>query len=282
MNATPAFEYHEHVPAGRLGRRVKCIWALRAPADPAAGFEPVYPDGCPELVLNLADPFERQHPSGIERQTPALLLGQLLEPVRLRPSGRCDIVGIRFHPWGLSGLFEAHPVELVGRSVAAADLPSAPGLALAGQLLDIPELGARCQKLADLLRRGGLGSPGELPPVAVVALGSGALRSVSRAARYGGVSCRQVERQCAAWTGLSPQELIRLLRFQRALGYLRHRPERNLAWIAHASGFADHAHFTRDFGRFAGLTPSGFRRTLPGLTAAFLAEEDVPAPDLAD
>ena len=281
MNATSPLEYHEHIPRGALAHRVKCLWALRAPASPAE-FEPVFPDGCPELVLNLADPFEREHPAGIERQAPALLLGQLLAPVRLRPTGRSDLVGIRFHPWGLRRLFDASPIELAGQSVAAPTLQPALGPALASQLLEIPELGARCAALERALVVHGFGSACPPPPASVRALALGTVRSVTHASRLGNVSCRQVERQCTAWTGLAPRELIRLGRFQRALGHLRHRPERTLAWIAHASGFADHAHFTRDFGCFAGLTPSAFRQTLGGLTAAFLADGDAPAGDLFD
>jgi AraC-like DNA-binding protein len=53
---------------------------------------------------------------------------------------------------------------------------------------------------------------------------------------------------------------------------MRQDPTLSLARVALDSGFADQAHFTRDFGRFAGLTPSAFRRSISQLTATFISD----------
>lgn len=277
MNPTSELEYLEWVPRERLRRRVRCLWALRAPADPSAGFEPVFPDGCPEVVLHLADRFQRSHGATTQLQDPALLIGQLLEPVRLRPTGRTDIVGIRFEPWGLRRLLDLSAAELTGATLPAGALARALSSAVPERLARLPDLEARCRTLEALLLDLGFGADPPPVPWAVRALAMGAIRSVSGAARTAGVTPRQVERQCARWSGLTPHDLIRLARFQRALGFLRHRPDRNLTWIAHASGFADQAHFSRDFGAFAGRTPSAFRAGMSDLTAVFLTEEGAPA-----
>ena len=83
---------------------------------------------------------------------------------------------------------------------------------------------------------------------------------------------------------MPPYELVRLARFQRALHRLRHRPGHPLSRIAVESGFSDQAHFTRDFGRFAGVTPSAFRASISDLTASFIGnpEGGAPALGLAD
>jgi AraC-like DNA-binding protein len=83
---------------------------------------------------------------------------------------------------------------------------------------------------------------------------------------------------------MPPSELIRLARFQRALHRLQHHHRHSLTRIAMESGFADQAHFTRDFGRFAGVTPSAFRASIGALTATFIAAPgpDAPTPELAD
>ena len=274
MNPTSDLEYAEYRPAGALAARVRCIWALRAPADPNAGFEPVFPDGCTELVFNLADQFERSDGNLVERQDRTLLVGQLLGPIRIRPTGVTDIIGIRFQPWGLWRVGSLDPAELFGRTVVGEALsPSLPGT-VAAVLAEIPRLVHRCRFLEKVLRDGLLPPSRDHPPAALVALAEGQLRSVSVAAAAAGVSPRHLERLSQQWIGMPPYELVRLARFQRALQRLRHRPCLPLSRIALESGFSDQAHFTRDFGRFAGVTPSAFRASIGDLTATFISHPD--------
>ncbi len=283
MNPTSGLEYAEYHPVGPLAARVRCIWALRAPAEANSAFEPVFPDGCMELVFNLADQFERAEGEGVVRQEPTLLVGQLLGPIRIRPTGATDIVGVRFQPWGLRGIGPLEPAEMIERTVHGEALgPALPG-SVSAALADVADLSARCRLLSRLLAGGLLPELRNPPPQALAALAGGTLRSVSAAADAAGISPRHLERLSDRWIGLPPYELIRLARFQRALSRLQRHHGHSLTRIALESGFSDQAHFTRDFGRFAGVTPSTFRASIGGLTATFIsAAEGAPAPDLAD
>jgi hypothetical protein len=202
MNPTcdPGLEYAELRPAGPLGVRVRCIWALRAPADPHAGFEPVFPDGCMELVFNLADQFERFRGNTIERQARSLLVGQMLGPVRIRPTGITDIVGIRFQPWGLCRAGVIDPNELVDRTVISEEV--APGLTGSiAALSEIPSLERRCGFLARALASDLFPPFRTEPPAALVALANGRVQSVSAAAEAAGITPRQLERLSRQWIG---------------------------------------------------------------------------------
>jgi AraC-like DNA-binding protein len=279
MNPTsePTLEYAECRPTGSLGSRVRCIWALRAPADPRAGFEPVFPDGCMELVLNLADPFERALGGSVERQHRTLLVGQMLGPIRIRPTGATDLIGIRFQPWGFRRAGAIDPTDLINRTILGDVLaPTLPRLVAA--LAELPGLDRRCRPLAAALASGLLPPMRGEPPPALVALARGRTRSVSDAARAAAITPRHLERLSQQWIGIPPHELVRLARFQRALHRLRHQPTIPLARVALESGFADQAHFTRDFGRFAGVTPSAFRASIGDLTAAFISDPGGVAP----
>lgn len=71
------------------------------------------------------------------------------------------------------------------------------------------------------------------------------------------VAERTLQRLLHKRIGLSPKWLIRRRRLQEAAERLRD-PEAELAGIASDLGYADQAHFTRDWRRATGLTPSQF------------------------
>jgi AraC-like DNA-binding protein len=107
------------------------------------------------------------------------------------------------------------------------------------------------------------------PPRPVRALASG-FGSVSLVSHQAGISPRHLERLSRDWVGLPPGQLVRLLRFQRALRGLRLRPAVPLARLAFETGFADQAHLTREFRRYSGMTPSHFRLGIGRLTESFI------------
>jgi hypothetical protein len=58
-------KFREIAPIPELKPIVECIWTLEGKPDHAAGqIEPVLPDGCPELVMQFGDPFERIRTDG--------------------------------------------------------------------------------------------------------------------------------------------------------------------------------------------------------------------------
>lgn len=59
--------------------------------------------------------------------------------------------------------------------------------------------------------------------------------------------------------GLPPKAIARMIRFQAALAMARSPENSGWADIAAACGYADQAHFTRDFREFSGMSPSGWR-----------------------
>ncbi len=74
-----------------------------------------------------------------------------------------------------------------------------------------------------------------------------------------GSSLRTLERRCRSACGLSPSDLRSVARFFSAYRLLRrgeqHDGRLRLTDIAYAAGYADQAHFIRDFQRFGGMRP---------------------------
>jgi AraC-like DNA-binding protein len=86
--------------------------------------------------------------------------------------------------------------------------------------------------------------------------------SIEAIARECGLSASHFARAFRQSTGTTPHEWLQECRVDRAKTLLGD-PELTLATIAVACGFADQSHFTKVFGRIAGMTPGRWRRGLP-------------------
>ena len=84
---------------------------------------------------------------------------------------------------------------------------------------------------------------------------------------------RAFERRFVAHVGLTPVHYRRLSRFR---GVLRLYSEgvRDWAGLAAATGFSDQSHLVRDFGTFAGLTPTAWAAAQAG-RAGFIQDGEI-------
>lgn len=114
------------------------------------------------------------------------------------------------------------------------------------------------------------------PPVALVPLCQGSLSDallgmmlqdplgdwrLSRCAALTHHSTRSLQRALKA-QGATLQGLARRARCDRALSLMSGWPELSLTQVAFCAGFSDQAHFSREFKRAVGMSPSRFRASL--------------------
>ncbi|HEY0931205.1 MAG TPA: helix-turn-helix domain-containing protein [Gemmatimonas sp.] len=280
--------YHEWSAVACSNGLAVCGWRLReAPHTPphmATGSppseqlapEPALPDGCPELLLNFGDPFEHHAADGTVRTQPrAFLVGQITRPFDVRPTGKVDLVAVRFEAYGAWSLtaphapptddwIDAHSSKDTMRSVQQ----------LWNQLAPLDD-GGREQVITDWLAQHVRMAPraDEVVTACVQALrASGGAASIESLADHNQVALRTLQRRFQAQLGVSPKLFARIVRFHRVCSAWRREPS-TLAQVAADSGYCDESHLVRDFRAFVGEPPATFLSALPAFTALFIPHQ---------
>ena len=270
--------YTESRAPEELAPLIRAVWHLQDRVGGDDEAQPVVPDGCMELVFNLADPFLRVTRGGlVERQSTQLLVGQMTEATMLRPSGRVDVWGVRLRPWAGAALLGISASAVRGHIVSVDALDGSTGAGLAEWLPRLAAAPARARERLLLTLLSGLAAQARAPGPAVAPLvrqvldGPDTLTVAGIAARAG-LGTRRVQMLFAEHVGLAPKLLFRIARFQRALAFARARPPRSWAAVALSAGYHDQSHFIRDCREFASCTPSRLRAAGHDLTDSFLGE----------
>lgn len=208
----------------------------------------------------------------------ARVVGAMTRTERFVLRGDCDVLGIRFRPGALSPLLDPAAHELRDLAPLAEDVAprSERWTELAGRLPEAPP-GERAALALGAVRSW----LGDAAPDPVVQTADGLVRrsggraDVAALAAELGLSTRALERRYRRHAGIPPKLALRIERFRRAQAALDAEPDASLSTIAYRCGYADQAHFTRDFGDLAGVTPARWRADRTGV--AFVQDGSSPA-----
>lgn len=273
-------EYVELVPEPRLRPFVRCFWSLQANADVGTqDVERIVPDGCPEIIVNRADPFRRLQADGSSREQEAVLLvGPFKRAITILPTGEVDLIGIRFEPGGLHALLglPMHELEGIDTCLSQADSRLRAELVAAcrpGPLqLRLPELERLFMTWPERTRRASLVNTGLVG--AAVRLVESRLYSADGIASALGIHRRALERTFRTEVGLSPKVYARIHRLQTVLPQLDDpHAVHDWATLAQAYGFFDQSHLIREFRLLAGTTPRRYLEERTALASFFEAGE---------
>lgn len=262
--------YNEWSPEGAAADLIRCVWSLRGQANGRAA-DPIVSDGCVELIFNLADPFEQQGADGPRLQPLTMVVGPTCLPTVVRPTGRIDIVGVRLHPWAAATVLGATMSGLRDRCVPLADVT--PRLAeLEVRLRDETADNARFPLAAAAIVQATRERPDPIARRAVELIPEyREAPTVGQLAQRVGRSVRTMQRLFAEEIGLTPKELLRIVRVQQALALSREAPPLRWVTIAARAGYHDQPHFVREFRELVGCTPTEFRADPDSLAMPFLA-----------
>lgn len=261
--------FHEYAPSASLRASIACFWTYAfGCATPPPYLHRVLPDGCVDFIfiLHTGSPA-------------AVVIGPMLRS-RLVISHPNRDIGVRFFPAAAFTLL-GHPLAgLQDQVVPLEKFWDADARRLLDQLLDTRGFAQRITVIEDrLLAR--LRRPASLDRhVAQAVKWTYAERgrlSVRELARTVGLCERQLRRKFPVWTGYTPKQFVRVMRFQHALESMTHAPAIRDTDVAAMHGYADQSHMIREFCELGGGSPRTFQRN-PRLTREKCPIFSIPAP----
>lgn len=247
--------YCEITPKPPLNSFVECFWTLEGDG-PVPGDSPerILPDGCVELILNFGARFS-QHTNGARVLQPRhFLVGQMTGPILISPTGRVELLGIRFHPGGTSAFMRVPMNEVTDQVTELGSLSRGLERELLSVSEDLASLSEKMKAVESVLTNRVLTTSPSMQLAARI-VNSAGLISVDQLALDAGISSRQLERRFMREVGVGPKLLSRILRFQQVFRAVE-RSDSAWASIAIDCGYYDQAHLIRDFNQFAQQTPS--------------------------
>jgi AraC-like DNA-binding protein len=203
----------------------------------------------------------------------AELLGVVRGTHRERIEGAGCVVGVKFRPGGFYPFVEQPVARWTDRAVPAEEVFDAADDRLAEWARDVSGRTVECR--GDASAHAAVITPrldaflgARLPArdataedvadlVALVAASAG-VRRVSDLVRASGRSERTLHRLFARYVGVSPAWLIRRCRLRAAAERLRACSPADVRAVAWELGYADQAHFIRDFRATIGVTPGAY------------------------
>lgn len=175
--------------------------------------------------------------------------------------GRTHLFGIELNSVGSSALLPLPPVEILNLAVAGDSIfPNQHDLY--EQIAEAQDFAARCRIASAFL----CSQLRERPHLRLVQYACALLRAdpesrtIDQLTHELGISSRHLRRLMVRDVGIGPAQYVRFCRFVNSLYLLPQAA--TLAEVAHATHYADQAHFTRDFKDFARMTPQEYRKRM--------------------
>jgi AraC-like DNA-binding protein len=252
--------YYERRPPPELRRQLECLWSVsdtsvRPHRDP----ERVVPDGCPELIVHLGDPFARRIGKRWVVQPRIFLAGTLTRPWLLRAGSRVRTIGVRFRPGAAAMLFRISMANATDRELPLSDLVGPAAAKAFARLVRSPQTEARRFSAIEewlVARLAGThahrGRAGHVVDLILRTRGQARIDAIAQSL---GWSPRRIERAFLREIGVRPKLYARIVRLNAVLAKLDATERASAVDLALEAGYFDQAHLLRDFRLLAGRTP---------------------------
>lgn len=250
-------QYRESKPSVQFSDVVERFWSVEYDGDVEAPVEPVLPDGCPEIVFNLADRFQRIPNFGdVETQARAIVSGQIRSRILIRPTGRVSLFGVRFRPHGAVGLLGVGMSSLTDQVVPLETVVGGITNELESRIAEAGTFEKRIAIIESALStRRANGDRSIVAGLTDLISDSGGRMSVRELVDRSGIGERRIERMFDKYVGVSPKTFSRIVRFRSVVRSMDAADSFGLLDTALGFGYYDQSHMIHEFGEFAGMSP---------------------------
>jgi AraC-like DNA-binding protein len=247
-------------PAPPLDRFIDQLWYWEG-APPAHAKDRVLPNGCANLIINLAEDEVRNYDGAddavVHRHSGAILCGARSRYSVIDTDEQREVLGICFHPGGTWPFFEAAGDELQNTHISLRDLWGSAGATLRERVLAQPTPVARLRYIENeltALALRPLTRRAEIDFALARLARAPADHSIAELSERVGLSTRRFTRLFSMEIGLTPKLYARVTRFQRMLELMR-EPAADWSQLAQQCGYFDQSHLIRDCKSMSGFTP---------------------------
>lgn len=272
--------FREATPISALRPYINSYWMIQA--EPGVPIQDrTYPDGCQEIVFNINSIVMRSDTPGRYHRNPNVeLIGQMTRYYDLETSGEQRYLGIKFYPHSFSAFTRESIHDLRDQSIQVREILG-PWIEQAVDAVQLnPDFDAFVAAMnryfcAALLRDRIAGKPYQLVDRAIKTLfAERDEMRVDTLRRQLDVGNRRLQALFQDYVGLSPKQLLKMVRFQTSFKFL-HRSDLALTDVAMRCGYYDQAHFNHDFKTLAGVSPTQYRESRLPLNRFFLDENSL-------
>jgi len=244
----PWYSCHEYPPSRHLESHVASYWTMHFQPVPDKQIHWIIPDGCIDIVINLYSPSSQKaaHVTGLTTRSEVL-----------RFSKARSLFGIRIYSEAARAILKFPLSMFQGQRVFLEDVWGFEGLYWVEQILtaettsDILAIADR--QLSKVLAESNAATPPLVSQSMQIIYHNKGNLSVTDLAEKAHCSERHLRRSFKQELGLSPKEMLGIIRFQSTLKEFYKKNYSSLTDLALLSGYYDQSHFTNSFPRYYGL-----------------------------
>lgn len=253
-------KYQEYKPLGCLSRYIDRYWSAYSENSLLLDKENLNPDGTVELIFNFGDRHTLISEGMRKNFTGSFVIGVRKQSLYFSHTDKLDLFSVRFRAGGFYPFFKIPVHTFTNGFYGLQDLFGNEFNELEERLYEAKDMQARVQLVENSLLKKLKHNTEEYLFVEKFSKEMSSQVSVNlyKLIPQFNTSYKTVERKFKNVMGLTPSELSKITRFNKALLLMYSLKARSLTEVAYDSGYYDQSHFIKEFKKLTGYAPARF------------------------